>query len=127
MCRLATLVSPPGKCFGVGVTVRRASAHVDHWEALRGETRWVDYSHQHAGEDLVVYLHTFRRVRDRFDSTRDLLMWKPATTRVAHRYSAGEWDELVRAEREWPPAELEYVPRRSRTALPDEGRRRRAR
>jgi hypothetical protein len=102
----------------VGVTVRRSTAHLDTWDAIPGETRWVDYSHQHAGEDLVVYIHTFRRVRERFDSSRDLLLWKPATTGVAHRYREGEWDEVVRAERHWPPVEVQHVPRRPRRSVP---------
>ena len=74
----------------------------------------MDYSYEQAGEDLVVYIHTFRRVRERFDPSSDLLLWKPATTGVAHRYGAGEWDEVVRAEREWPPVETRYVARRPR-------------
>jgi hypothetical protein len=98
----------------VGVTVRRASSHLDRWDALPGETRWVDYSCQHAGEELLVYVHTFRRVRERFDSSSDVLLWKPATTRLAHRYAAGQWDAVLRGEREWPPTELAYVARRRR-------------
>jgi hypothetical protein len=99
---------------GVGVTVRRSSAHLDAWNAVRGETRWVDYSCQETAGGLTVYEHTFRRVRDRLDGTRDVLFWKPATTRVATQYPAGDWDEVVSAQREWPPLGLEQVPRRSR-------------
>ena len=98
--------------------MRRSTSKLDTWDAIEAGTRWVDYSYQQVGEDLVVYIHTFRRVRERFDSRSDLLFWKPATTRVAHRYDAGQWDEVVRSEREWPPVEVEYVARRPRhTAL----------
>jgi len=107
----------------VGVTVQRPNSRLDKWDAIPGETRWVDYSHQQEAGDLVVYLHKFRRVRERFDSTSDSLLWKPATTRVAHRYGLGEWDEVVRAEREWPPVEIMYVARRRRPSSPDEDRR----
>ena len=96
------------------VTVRRSTGHLDAWDTLPGETRWVDYSCQEAGGDLTVYAHTFRRVRDRLDDTRDVLFWKPATTRVAQHYPAGEWDEVVRDERAWPPVGVEPVPRRPR-------------
>lgn len=94
--------------------MRLPGARVDTWRAIPGETRWVDYSCQQTGADLVIYVHTFRRVRERLDRSQDLLLWKPGTTRVARRYAAGEWDEVVRAEREWPPAELRRVLRRRR-------------
>lgn len=94
------------------MTVRLPGARLDSWRAIPGETRWVDYSCQQTGDDLVVYVHTFRRVHERLDRSRDLLLWKPGTTRVARRYAAGEWDEVVRVEREWPQAELRLVPRR---------------
>ncbi|HEY0952689.1 hypothetical protein [Nocardioides sp.] len=96
----------------MSVSVRLPGARVDTWRAIPGETRWVDYSCDRAGDDLVVYVHTFRRVRERLDRTQDLLLWKPGTARVARRYAAGEWDEVVGADREWPPAELTQVPRR---------------
>ena len=64
---------------------------MDTWDALAGETRWVDYSAEQDGEDLVVYIHAFRRRRERFDSNNNVLFWKPATTGVARRYGAGEW------------------------------------
>ncbi len=96
----------------MSVTVRLPGARVDTWRAIPGETRWVDYSCDLTGDDLVVYVHTFRRVRERLDRGRDLLLWKPGTTRVARRYAAGEWDEVVGDDREWPPAELQQVPRR---------------
>ena len=98
----------------MGVTVRRATSQLDTWDAISSETRWLDYSHQHEGEDLVVYRHTFRRTRERVDRSTDLLWWKPATTVVAHRYAAGEWAEVASAEREWPPTEVERVARRPR-------------
>jgi hypothetical protein len=100
----------------MGVTVRRRTSQLDRWDALSGDTRWVDYSHQHDGDDLIVYLHTFRRTRERADQANDMLWWKPATTVVAHRYAADDWAEVVRAEREWPPTEVEFVPRRLGTA-----------
>jgi hypothetical protein len=106
----------------VSVTVRRSSSHLDHWDAIPGETRWVDYSYQQEGDELVVYLHAFRRVRERFDSARDLLLWKPATTKVAHRYRAGEWRQVVRAGQEWPPVEVKYVARRPRRSTAREDR-----
>jgi hypothetical protein len=97
----------------VGLTVLRSSFHLDRWDAIPGETRWVDFSHAAVGEeDLVVYAHTFRRVRERHDQKYDVLMWKPATTAVAHRYGADEWDSVLSAEREWPPTSLELVPKR---------------
>ena len=98
----------------MGVSVRRSSSHVDRWDAVAGETRWVDYSHHQDGGDLLIYVHTFRRVRERHGSTSDLLLWKPATTGVAHRYPADDWDQVVRAEREWPTTQVEYVARRPR-------------
>jgi hypothetical protein len=94
------------------VTVRRATSQLDTWDVLPGETRWVDYSCQQEGGDLVVYLHAFRRVRDRFDADRDVLFWKPSTTRVAHRYPADEWADVVRDQQEWPPVGVQQVPRR---------------
>jgi hypothetical protein len=97
----------------VGLTVLRSSFHRDRWDAIPGETRWVDFSHAaDGGEDLVVYAHTFRRVRERHDKKYDVLMWKPATTAVAHRYGADEWDSVLSAEREWPPTSVELVPKR---------------
>jgi hypothetical protein len=96
----------------MGVTVRRRTSQLDRWDALTGDTRWVDYSCQRDGDELIVYLHTFRRTRERADQTNDLLWWKPATTVVAHRYAAGDWADVTRAEREWPPAEVELVGRR---------------
>jgi hypothetical protein len=99
----------------VSVTVRRATGHVDRWEAIPGETRWVDYALHRDGEELVVYAHTFRRVRERYDGAHDVLMWKPASTGIAHHYRAGEWDAVVDAVQSWPPYEVERVPRRRRT------------
>ena len=64
----------------MGVTVRRRTSQLDTWDAISGDTRWVDYSHQFDGDDLVVYLHTFRRTRERADQANDLLWWKPSTT-----------------------------------------------
>lgn len=97
----------------MAVTVRRR-VHLDRWDTLAGDSRWVDYSHQQVGVELVVYAHTFRRVRERRDDRSDVLLWKPASTAVARRYAAGEWDEVVGAEKAWPPYELEVVPRRPR-------------
>jgi hypothetical protein len=94
--------------------VRRGDRQLDRWEARRGDTRWIDYAHQQVAVDLVVYLHTFRRVRDRLDQTHDVLVWKPSSTAVAHRYGPGEWVEVLGADREWPPARGEHVPRRPR-------------
>lgn len=102
--------------------MRRSTSQVDAWDAIPGETRWIDYSCEQDGERLVVYIHTFRRVRERFDSGRDLLLWKPATTGVAQRYAAGEWDEIIRNEREWPPVEVQYVARRPRHSAPGRDR-----
>ena len=103
-----------GTVLGVSVTVRTTSGHVDPWAAIPGETRWVDYAHELAGDELVVYAHTFRRVRDRATATTDVLMWKPDTTRDPHKYGAGEWVALGTPQREWPPAEVQQVPRRRR-------------
>ena len=96
------------------MTVRTSASRLDAWDAIPGETRWVDYSCDRAGDDLVVYLHAFRRIRERFDLTSDVLLWKPSTTKVARRYAAAEWDAVVRFEREWPPMEMEKVARRPR-------------
>lgn len=98
----------------MSVSVHRASGHVDHWAAIPGDTRWVDYSPHRAGEELVVYVHTFRRVRERLDGSDDVLMWKPASTGIAHHYAAGEWTEVVDVVQAWPPYALERVPRRRR-------------
>ena len=97
------------------MTIRTASG-LDRWRAIPGETRWVDYSSHQVGEELVIYVHTFRRARDRHDTTSDVLVWKPGTTSVARQYAVGEWLEVVDVAREWPPAELTRVPRRRRTA-----------
>lgn len=99
--------------------MRTPGSRLDTWSALPGETRWVDYSCQRVEGDLVVYAHTFRRVRERSDAAGDLLLWKPGTTKVAHRYAAGDWEAVVRAIREWPPTGVELVPRRARR--PDRG------
>ena len=99
----------------MGLVVRRADARLDTWPVLAGETRWVDHSSAVEGEDLVVYAHAFRRVREGVDRTTDVLLWKPSTTKVAHRYHPDEWAEVVSAEREWPPATVERVPRRRRS------------
>jgi hypothetical protein len=107
----------------MGVTVLRGDRHVDRWETLPGETRWLDYAHQQVGDGLVVYMHSFRRVRDRLDRTHDLLVWKPSSTVVAHRYGAGEWTDVVQAKREWPPVMVEQVPRRRRGTEDRERRR----
>jgi hypothetical protein len=107
----------------MGVTVQRPDSQLDRWESLSGDTRWVDYGHEQVGDDLVVYTHTFRRVRDRLDKTRDVLLWKPSSTAVAHRYGPGEWEKIVRADREWPPAKAEQVPRRPRRLEERERRR----
>lgn len=96
------------------MTVRRPGPRTESWEAAAGETRWVDYSHDRSGADLVIYAHTFRRVRERLDHGRDVLLWKPVSTAVAHTYTAGEWEEVVRSERTWPPTTPEYVARRPR-------------
>jgi hypothetical protein len=102
----------------VAVTVRRPDGiRDDTWGALPGETRWGDHSCQQVGGDLVVYRHTFRRVRERLDATHDVLLWKPATSRVAHRYAAGEWLAVVGADRVWPPPGVEQVPRRPRRRI----------
>jgi hypothetical protein len=105
----------------VGVTVRRPTSQLDAWNAIPGETRWLDYSCQEVGENLMVYVHVFRRVRERLDSRSDLLLWKPATTRVAQRYGGDEWAEVVRAEREWPPVEVRPVSRRRGSPRRDSG------
>jgi hypothetical protein len=96
------------------MTVRLATSTLDRWDPIDGERRWLDYSCQEVAGELLVYLHTFRRVRDRYDAEHDLLMWKPSTTALARRYAADEWREVVRAERQWPPAEVQRVPRRPR-------------
>jgi hypothetical protein len=98
----------------VSVTVRRPTGDVDRWPAIPGETRWVDYSHHRVEDDLVVYAHTFRRVREGLDRTHDVLLWKPSSTGIAQRYAAGEWSDVVDVERSWPPYTLERVPRRRR-------------
>lgn len=98
----------------MSVSVRRPGGHVDRWAAIPGDTRWVDYSPRRVGDELVVYLHTFRRVRERLDGADDVLMWKPASTGVAHHYRPGEWEEVLDVEQSWPPYELERVPRRRR-------------
>lgn len=95
--------------------MRISGARTDRWRAIPGETRWVDYSGQQVGEDLVVYVHTFRRIRERYDADADVLLWKPGTTGVAQRYAAGAWLEVVDVERAWPPTDLVRIPRRERT------------
>jgi hypothetical protein len=96
----------------VSVTVRTSATHTDTWAAIPGETRWVDYSCQQEGSELAVYVHTFRRVRERADLSGDVLLWKPGTTKLARRYADGEWQEVVHDQRSWPPASAERVPRR---------------
>jgi hypothetical protein len=55
---------------------------------------------------------------ERYDGKHDVLLWKPATTAVAHRYGAGEWDSVIAPEQEWPPTEVELVPKRRRRRDP---------
>lgn len=100
----------------MSVTVRLPGSREDRWLVVAGETRWVDYSCEQVGEDLVVYVHTFRRGRERYDAAADVLFWRPGTTGVARRYPAGAWLAVVDVERVWPPTELARVPRRSRRA-----------
>lgn len=96
----------------MSVTVRTASAGAERWQAIPGDTRWIDYSCQQVGDDLVVYAHTFRRARERHDGASDVLFWRPGTTSIAREYAAGEWLAVVDVERAWPPAELTRVPGR---------------
>ena len=103
----------------MSVWIRRTSGQVDRWDAVAGDTRWVDYSPHRDGDELVVYAHTFRRIRERLDATGDVLMWKPASTATAHRYGAGEWSRVLRVEQSWPPYEIERVPRRRRRPRPE--------
>lgn len=100
--------APPG-------TVDPASAPLDTWDALPGDTRWVDYSH-HVADDgyLTVYAHSWRRYRDRGRADVDLLGWKPGTTTIATEYAPEEWTEVEAIRREWPPAGFEEVEKQVR-------------
>lgn len=100
----------------MSLTVRTPSGRDDRWRAIPGDTRWVDYSGEQVGTDLVVYVHTFRRARERHDGDSDVLFWKPGTTGIAREYAEGEWLGVAEVERAWPPAELMRVPRRRRRA-----------
>jgi hypothetical protein len=95
----------------VSLRVRLVSGRIDRWESASDEWTWFDYTHQVSSDELVVYLHTFRRVRERADRTHDALLWKHHTTKVAHRYPAGEWTKVSRVQDQRPPYRVERVPR----------------
>ena len=97
----------------------RTPTGTDRWSSAHDERHWYDYTYVEDGEDLLVYLHTFRRVRMPAANGQDHLLWKHHTTKLAHRYAAGEWTRVSRARRQTPPAARETVPR-----LPREPRRR---
>jgi hypothetical protein len=95
----------------VSLRVRLPGGGTDRWDATSDERTWFDYTHQVVHEELVVYLHTFRRVRERADRTRDALLWKHHTTKIARRYAAGEWAAVTHVRRRTPPYAVERVAR----------------
>jgi hypothetical protein len=106
----------------VSLRVRLPDGRTDRWDAAWDERTWFDYTHQVADGELVVYLHTFRRVRERSGRTHDALIWKHHTTKVARRYAADEWGKVTHVKARRPPYELE---RTARVAAPRERPRRR--
>ena len=99
----------------MSLRVRLPDGRIERWDAASDERTWFDYTHQVTIDgELVVYLHTFRRVRERADRTHDALIWKHHTTKVARRYGPGEWSKVghVRARR--PPYEVARVARTPR-------------
>ena len=106
----------------MSLRVRLPNGGTDRWDATSDERTWFDYTHQVAHGALIVYLHTFRRVRERADRTHDALLWKHHTTKVARRYDAGEWTKVTHVKARRPPYE---VTRATRVAtLPRERSRR---
>jgi len=108
----------------VSLRVRLPDGRTDRWEATSDERAWFDYTHQVVHGELVVYLHTFRRVRERVDRTHDALLWKHHTTKVARRYAADDWSKVTHVKARRPPYEVE---RAARVATPRRERSRRAR
>ena len=104
----------------MSLRVRLPGGGTDRWDASSDERTWFDYTHQVVDGRLDVYLHTFRRVRERADRTRDALIWKHHTTKVARRYAAGEWASVTHVRRRTPPTSVERV---ARVAAPPRERR----
>ena len=86
----------------------------DRWDAVHDERHWYEYTHGVEGDQLLVYQHTFRRVRMPAGKGRDHLLWKHHTTKLARRYPAGAWTKVSRAKKQTPPTSLENVARRPR-------------
>ena len=84
---------------------------VEEWAAVNDERSWFDYTHAVEREELVIYQHTFRRVRQSAGNGRDHLLWKHHTTKVARHYAPGEWKKVSRVRKQTPPTSLENVPR----------------
>ncbi|MFL6106740.1 MAG: hypothetical protein ACJ716_09455 [Marmoricola sp.] len=96
----------------------RTPTGTDRWASVHDERHWYDYTHAVDDGELLVYLHTFRRVRMPAAQGQDFLLWKHHTSKLARSYAPGEWVKVTRAKRETPPAKRETVPR-----LPREPRR----
>jgi hypothetical protein len=100
----------------VSLRVRLPDGRTDRWDAAWDERTWFEYTHQVARDgELVVYLHTFRRVRERADRTYDALVWKHHTTKVARRYGSGEWSKVTHVKARRPPYEVARVSRATRS------------
>lgn len=93
----------------MSLRVRLPGGGTDRWEATSDERTWFEYTHQVDDGELIVYLHTFRRVRDRADRTHDALLWKHHTTKVARRYDAGQWTKVTHVKERRPPLGVERV------------------
>ena len=98
----------------MSLRVRRADGGTDRWDATSDERTWFDYTHQVVDGELVLFLHTFRRVRERADRTHDALLWKHHTTKVARRYAAGAWTRVTHVKARRPPVGVERVTRTPR-------------
>ncbi|MET3961596.1 hypothetical protein ABIE44_001530 [Marmoricola sp. OAE513] len=92
--------------------VRVSGDLVEKFESAGDERDWFDYTHAEVEGDLVVFVHVFRRVRDRHDRTHDQLLWKHHTTKVARLFPAGTWAGVTGVVPGLPATGVELVPRR---------------
>ena len=99
----------------MSLRVRLAEGRTERFDAASDERTWFDYTHQVTSQgELVVYLHTFRRVRERADRTHDALIWKHHTTKVARRYCTDEWSKVSHVKAQRPPYAVSRVARTPR-------------
>ncbi|MFL6159050.1 MAG: hypothetical protein ACJ72D_23425, partial [Marmoricola sp.] len=61
----------------------RTPTGTDRWASAHDERHWYDYTHAVDDGELLVYLHTFRRVRMPAAQGQDFLLWKHHTSKLA--------------------------------------------